>query len=921
MALVKKTDPSIHDLFQYLQSESNEDARRPLLYPVFRSLFKEKFKIESDAKGADVYIEGQLLVESKTDFSQWLEGFYQGLHYQRRYGLAYHTVMVVANRFCGIWKLDNLPEHAVILSKTIDPLTAPNDAGKENARKTSKANKLAIKESAIYWLEPGDLDDKMFQEGKSLTHEAAQILKTLRNLNVDRLQINTHNFIDAIERMKPYFNSPIEAVHAFYTIVAHWDITSTVAENDNGELRVIGFSGKHFSEAVSASPRFKSDFRKFVESQYVFTNEGSGITVDYYFSRFDEVMARIDPEYVKQHGIFFTDANLSRFALWFAKQHFPGNINENYIVFDPAGGSGNLVSSWRGKLRHKIISELQPDLLKIIDRRMRVDPFHTETGFTIVPKTVENRGLNFLDRSAEDYLLELKRAVKQSFNLAIDKPIAFLLNPPYKNTDEREQVREAHEAAYDIHPDILDVTGSDAGKERYLAFLGQILLMAKAQVKENDALKPVVMIFTPTSWLIPRPTYKQFREQWDKHFRFHSGFIITGNEFFKISGRWPLAFTIWIYDRDEAGHNNAVNLYDLTELKRVTLDINWNADDEKLANDLSQLVENSKVVRLDASRGDIQQEIPATILVNGKLVKQTRQNIYRNRTRDEAEKKFVSGFPVKDPRHINVATPYGYADGTYIGFMDDCTPVWLRIDAQKKVSNEPDRIWFYLDNRIIKINLCKSFSGPADNRSFCAHDLISAKFFFQWYSIAKAIANNYPVWVNQYNLWAPRLNSKLADYWYSLCFAFVLAENRCVVTKFEADNPVAGAPEVFVDNPMSPINRESFWSTTLASQIVHQPDTAQKLVQAITDLYKLWSLKYCKGHHQPADCLRDEPYFKYFSYEPFITPHSGLIQIKEYARREEKLDLLEHFERISKLTKDVKAELYRLLVDEFNYFD
>ena len=136
------------------------------------------------------------------------------------------------------------------------------------------------------------------------------------------------------------------------------------------------------------------DFKKFIEKHYVFTNEGSGLTVDYYFSRFDEVMARLDPEYIKQHGIFFTDSNLSKFALWFAKYHFPGNIDENYIVFDPAGGSGNLISSWRGKLKHKIISELQPDLLRTIERRMKVDPLHIEddSGLLSYLKQVKIKG-------------------------------------------------------------------------------------------------------------------------------------------------------------------------------------------------------------------------------------------------------------------------------------------------------------------------------------------------------------------------------------------------------------------------------------------------------------------------------------------------------------------------------------------------
>ena len=221
---------------------------------------------------------------------------------------------------------------------------------------------------AFYWLDAKALAGDIFAGSRNLTTESFEILKVLNNLDSDRLQVNTHNFITTIERMKPFFEHPIDAVHAFYTIVAFWDITSTVSENERGELRVIGFKGNRDSDPIRLPNKHVKDFRKFIETQYIFTNEGSGLTVDYYFSRFDEVMAIIDPEYVKQHGIFFTDGNLSKFALWFAKYHFPGNINEDYIVFDPAAGSGNLVSSWRGKLKHKIVSELQPDLLRTLYR-------------------------------------------------------------------------------------------------------------------------------------------------------------------------------------------------------------------------------------------------------------------------------------------------------------------------------------------------------------------------------------------------------------------------------------------------------------------------------------------------------------------------------------------------------------------------
>ncbi len=47
---------------EYLQSSANEDAKRPLIYPFFKNLFGDKFKIESAAEGADTYIAGALQI-------------------------------------------------------------------------------------------------------------------------------------------------------------------------------------------------------------------------------------------------------------------------------------------------------------------------------------------------------------------------------------------------------------------------------------------------------------------------------------------------------------------------------------------------------------------------------------------------------------------------------------------------------------------------------------------------------------------------------------------------------------------------------------------------------------------------------------------------------------------------------------------
>ena len=677
------------------------------------------------------------------------------------------------------------------------------------------------------------------------------------------------------------------------------------------EITVIGFKGKKNSAAIPIHRNKVKDFIRFIESQYIFTNEGSGLTADYYFGRFDEVLATIDAEYVKQHGIFFTNNNLSKFALWFAKHQLEEDLNENYIVFDPAAGSGNLVSSWKGKLKHKIVSELQPDLLRIIERRMKADPWHVEHGFTIVPKTATNEGLNFLDIDAATYLSRLTGEVQRN-NISMDKPLAFLMNPPYKNTDENITAREAVNSEYSIHPDILELTGEDAGKERYLAFLGQILLMAKAQVKELPKAAPLVMIFTPTSWLLPRPTYKGFRDIWDKHFVYETGFIVTSNEFFKLDGKWPLAFTIWKYKPNIASNKNIVKVKDLTTWKAIDLNINWDNEEGGLGKEVKKLFRSKKDVRLDNTRGYIKD-----------IINQSMYDFKRDRTKEEKESgKPCGGLPIKDERRNNKKT-YGITDSIFIGFMDDSTPSRIKQDKFKRHSNKPDRIWFQLRPGFIDINLTKVQSGSPDKYGYVAYDLASAKTTCSWFALTKALNGAYPVWANQYNIWSPKIDKSQEAYWYSLCFAFVLAENRCVVTKFEKDNPVKDAPEVFVDNPLSTNNKDSFWNKILLPSIVQQPNdnVAKLLVNAITQLYKYWNEEYCKGQTLEYVGLNNEAYFKYFNYPDFVTPNSGLIQIKKFAEQNTCTDLLNKFTDIQKLTSAVKKELYRLLVDEFEYFD
>ncbi len=169
-------DEELNKIKQYLQSGDNEDAKRPLVYPLFTKLFKEKFKVESAAENADGYVDGKLIIECKTAYADWLPGFYQALHYAKK-GLTFSTVCVIAKEFLAVWKVDKLPDEAVIYAHRMDATLAAQKAGLENARRTAPSLKKEILEATLYKITPPDFQKPDF----SPTYQLYAFLKLLNN--------------------------------------------------------------------------------------------------------------------------------------------------------------------------------------------------------------------------------------------------------------------------------------------------------------------------------------------------------------------------------------------------------------------------------------------------------------------------------------------------------------------------------------------------------------------------------------------------------------------------------------------------------------------------------------------------------------------------------------------------------------------
>jgi hypothetical protein len=195
----------LSQLKEYLLNPGTENSKDHLVFPLFKKLFGNKFKKGTDAQGADIYIEGKLLVELKSKTDDYLKGFYQALHYSKL-GLSFPAVCVITQKFIAVWKVNNIPDEAKKLSAQSDANVAPNTVGVINAKKTNKiiANKIIYK--TAFTLLPIDIEG-LFE--KDIDQDLRSFVNLLKNLEAERTQINMHNFIDSIAYLEKYFHNPL----------------------------------------------------------------------------------------------------------------------------------------------------------------------------------------------------------------------------------------------------------------------------------------------------------------------------------------------------------------------------------------------------------------------------------------------------------------------------------------------------------------------------------------------------------------------------------------------------------------------------------------------------------------------------------------------------------------------------------------
>ncbi|HAT1995459.1 TPA: hypothetical protein I8Z78_000365 [Legionella pneumophila] len=885
--MARSTFPQhVEKLIQFL-GKPHEKANEDLALSYFRELFPN-FTRQSDANRADGYVPGHFVLELKGKITDWYSGLFQGLAYKKT--LDFTVIVVAAEGFLAIWHIEDIPSE--IYEAMLNKKSAPNQIGKELAS-LFKHQKHEILKSAIWY------DDQLYglflNDKKLVLEKIKSFENTLKSCRKVRQKITIKNFTSILKQMVEYFDParPIKAVNAFYAMIYSWDQNSILILS-NKDSTAATLSGEIIKFLL---PDKRIRFKEFVENYYICLSENEN--TDDFFAQYDKAINVVDENFRVQNGIFFTNLDLSKFAMWLVKKNIP-DLGKNYIVIDPACGSGNLVTNWRSplQLRHKIVSEIEPELLYAVEKRMKGDVWHNGK-FTVVPKVEEQKGLNFLDISAQEYIDIINNALKDK-GLTFNKPLAFLCNPPYRGHDDQT----AKKPNYEIHSSIIDIIGEEV-TESYGYFLAQMKLICDHASSSGLPDRSILLLFTKSTWLINRKSFSRLRREIFSSFDFIDGMLVNGKEFFDLKGKFPIAFTIWSYRKTNIIRENyEIFIRDLTWIKKHDLTIlPWteqnllNEHCEKLVND-----KKSIIINFGAERSLIKNWIGLK-----------RKDFIRNKRKAEREIIYCGGLPIGDERITKNKSTYGENTGLSIGFMDELTP--CRVNLSYK-NNYP---WFRLNSQFMDSKRSRCFSGPPDNRGYCPHDYNSSKKAFLWFSLSRVFYEmGYPLWADAFEIWVPDIQKNIEDIVAKYSFSIGFAENECVETLFPANNPINGAIEINCYNPMNPIDPDSFWSKTLSPLFLKKTDLLpDRLVKSVNDLYDEWKTKF-----KITPEIRVSYQRPYFIGEGMLKPTAGIIQIRDYAKETNDLKLLDLYSNVQKLLKETKQAFYEFLVSEsVDYFN
>lgn len=266
-------------------------------------------------------------------------------------------------------------------------------------------------------------------------------------------------------------------------------------------------------------------------------------------------------EYIERrnNGKFWTPTPFVDYAHKMISEQLGDDWREKFVVWDNCCGAKNLTRNYNFKELY--CSTLFESELKIGER-------------------YNKEAVSFQYDFLNDNLDKLPKGLLDAFEQ--NKPIVFLLNPPYvaANNSGKDGSSKRDVAKTAINNEMVSNNIGRASQNLYAQFLYRITKIKRQYGLTNCyiAIYCPMIFLTGVSW-------KNFRKIFLDEFAFNSGVLFCASYFTGVSDSFGISFSIWEHGTTENKHDFPYNLIDLAggEIKIVGKKVVYNTDEEKTA--------------------------------------------------------------------------------------------------------------------------------------------------------------------------------------------------------------------------------------------------------------------------------------------------------------------------------------------------
>ena len=235
-------------------------------------------------------------------------------------------------------------------------------------------------------------------------------------------------------------------------------------------------------------------------------------------NKFAEISDRLIEDTKRRNtGEFYTPTLFVDYAHNMLAKTFGEDWKEKYVVWDNCCGTKNLTRDYHFKELY--CSTLENAELEISSR---------------YNKEAVSFQFDFLNDSID----KLPEGLRYSFE--DNKPIIFLINPPYATATNRDETSKEGIAKTMINEQMLADNIGACSQNLYAQFLYRIMKIKKQYNMTNVH----IALFCKPNYL-SGPTYEKFRNEFLKNFNFVEGVLFNASEFADVSDKWGINFTIW----------------------------------------------------------------------------------------------------------------------------------------------------------------------------------------------------------------------------------------------------------------------------------------------------------------------------------------------------------------------------------------